>query len=229
MVPALHHRLRLWYIVGFALPVFGVLASWCTYYSLGHNPPGAILPISQTVIGFPENRIFAVSMNMEAIILLLLLLIRNKIIAMVADYRSETHEKPEKKMKVQRICGVITPIALSVLSAVTLEDQKELHLIASGIFFYGCIIYFAVSDRVLTDLGCRPSRCSSSCSMGALVFLISSGICGGISMATPSSSRIVGNIGALCQYAGAFVLFLKVYLCWSDLPEHHIIARKTTM
>jgi hypothetical protein len=52
-------------------PFGGVLLCWALFYSLRHNASRRLLTISETVIPFPENRIFAVSMNVEALVLII--------------------------------------------------------------------------------------------------------------------------------------------------------------
>jgi hypothetical protein len=225
-IPPLHHRLRFWYVTGFLFPTFSVFLCWFFFYYLGHNPTGNLMTVSETVLKFPENRIFAVTMNVEAVILLLLFMVRNKITVLLVNYRSETHQRPSVRLNVQRVCAVLCPVALSVLSAVTLEDQKELHLFAAAVFFYGCILYFSLSDSTLSYLGCAPSSFSRSWPMIAFVALMAGGVSASVAISSHGSNRLAANLAALCQYVGALSIFVKVWFSWSDLPEHHIIVRK---
>lgn len=62
------------------LPIVSVFICWIIYYSTSHFRKGRIRTISETVMFFPENRIFPMAMSIDAILLLLIFLMRQKIL-----------------------------------------------------------------------------------------------------------------------------------------------------
>jgi hypothetical protein len=218
MMSIQHHSLP-WYIFSSAFPIIAVIACWICFYSLGHSTPGRILTISETMVPFPENRIFAVSMNIESVFLFVLYLIRNKIVTTLANRRNVFSTSLSVKRIVMYICTAAVPLGLAVVSDVTLENQLGTHIFGAVLFFYGSIIYFVVSDFALKDVDRQPALYSR------IVSWVSIGCCILYQVLFPiggSENTGVANAAALFQYATALAIFFKVFIFYFDIPKHYL-------
>jgi hypothetical protein len=214
-----------WYIISALFPILAVLVSWICFYSLDHHTPNVIVTISETVAPFPQNRIFAVCMNMEAVFILILYLIRNKILTILARKRPPSNKHFKLKRLVMQICTTVAPIGLSVVSNVTLRDHMGWHLVGAGLFFGGSVLYFLVSDSALADCGRIPSIGSRIVSWASLFFAVL--YCGFklAQNATDDVDHYMRSVSSLFQYFTAISIFVKVFLLFFDLPRHSLQVR----
>lgn len=208
-----HYNLTIWYYIGAIFPFLSVVSCWICFYTLGHFHSDHILTISETVIPFPENRIFPVAMFIESIMLTFFYFIRNASISSFAEEKKI--EMPIKKfvMKCTTFC---VPLGLIVLSVVTLEDYESIHLIGAFFFFFGSLIYYLVSDFALKQVGKKISIGSQIVSWSILCSML---LYFGFLMFNHIWSL---TLGALFQYLTALLIFSKVILLNYDLPHHYL-------
>jgi hypothetical protein len=222
MILARHHRIGLFYFFAFAFPILAILFCWFFFYYLRHYTPGRVLTISETVIHWPENRIFAASMNIEALLLFILCSIRNRIISLWSEHCDSL---PKSFMVGQIFCRIyawVCPIALSLVSIVTLTDSNEVHLTGAAVFLPGSIFYGAISDNCLKLVGRPPSKFSAALPWTALVLAV---LYAGLFESVDKRRehwRAVANAGAIFQYLTAFTIFLKFLMFYYDAPPHRL-------
>lgn len=205
------------------LPLISTLICWSIYYSTSHLRKGRIRTISETVNYFPENRIFPIAMNIEAIMLLLIFLVRQKIIHKLADLKKEV------KTKSFRISCTISVIliylvvgGLSILSSVTLLDNRVIHLVASFFFFFGILFYFCISDYCARLVG-------YSIPFYSLIVPYISLVCALIYTYITLfvwRNRFIYSIGSLLEYLTSVLIFMKVFFIGKETPSHSIINGK---
>ena len=202
-------------ILGSVFPFLSVVAGWIVYYSLGHNTPGVLLTISETVIPFPECRIFAVTMNMEVIFLYMLYTIRNNAISTLA--REKGIILGIKKV-ILILCKYVNILGLSITSWITLKEFDVLHFSAAGFFFMGSLIYYVVSDMCLAQVGHPVPQISHAITITIPIFLVLySVVCTQFQF---SDHNFMRSMGALFQYIYCFLLFTRIFLFQYDLPKN---------
>lgn len=219
----LKHKTNHWYTFGAVFPFLSVIVCWIFYYSLGHYDKGVIRTISETVCPFPESRIFGVTMNIEAFILFIFYLIRNKIVSTMVLETNYVHSRGFiVKKTVMKVCTACVPIGLSALSALTLDEHQFIHLTGAFFFFYGSIIYYIVSDSALKSIGYSPSLFQRCVSYSTLVFsLLYMGL-----LSSSNGNRKIANSGAIFQYFTALSIFFKIYLFQYEMPQHYFVTTK---
>jgi hypothetical protein len=201
-----------WYVVGFLFPLASVFSCWIVFYALGHNGPGRLFTISETVLKLPENRIFAVTMNLETVLLFLIFFVRNRIL--------QSKAAAGFPLFLSKVFAAVLPVNLSILSLVTLEDHAPVHLLSSFIFFFGCILYFIVTDSLAVRCGFTVSKFSRVLTWLSLALFFAHTFAMGKGRKIQSMTLL--TIGALFQYDTAFAIFLKIAVFRNDLPKHSV-------
>ena len=204
-------RVRTIYLIASIFPFLSVLACWACHYGLNHHRKDSIRTISETVIPFPENRIFPVTMNMECIFLLVALVIREKMI------RARTTVGVVYKLAMFALIPAIL-VGLSLLADLTLVDEKATHLTAASVFFLGILVYYIWSDVMCASARIHVGWFSRALPFVALVLLF------GYSAAIQNSRRdkFIYSCGSLGQYAMAFLIFLKIFMMGFEIPDSRI-------
>jgi hypothetical protein len=219
---AVHHSFAVFYAFAFVFPIVTVVVCWVFYYALNHRKPGRIESISLTVIRAPENRIFALMMNVEAILLIPLYLARNKVMTLAAHRFQIATASHGTKRIVTMVCTVCVPVGLSVLSGLTLQEYQEVHLFGAFLFFWGSIVYYLVSDSCLNESHIPVPIKSRVVSWLCLVFAITYMTLFGVANQVPKQQIVLANIGAIGQYLTALSIFVKIMMFHGDLPKHYL-------
>jgi hypothetical protein len=219
---AVHHGSGLWYVAGSALPFVSVVVCWVFFYGLGQSPRGRLLTISETVNLWPQNRIFAGAMNVEALLLALLYLARNRVIALWGGRRARLPSTFGLNVAVCRVCTVAAPGGLSALALVTLAEHAPAHLAAAFVFFAGSIAYYFASDACLRAVGHPPPALSAALSWACLGLALMYPTLFSLARGGAAHARALANAGAACQYLTAFAVFLKVLFFYYDAPPHRV-------
>ena len=213
-----YHVVKPAYYFGSIFPFLAVIVCWIVFYSLKHHQPGRVLTISETVTPFPECRIFAVAMNIEAWALLLVFCVRNAMFGLFANRSNREYECAYIGYKwLMYACTVIAPAGLVLLSAVTLENNRIVHFIGAFMFFIGCLVYNLISDIALRWVRAPTSVASFiftfvgiGCAVLYAIFL------GGF----PNDTKFK-NIGSVFQYITCLAIFVKVFSYQFDIPNHY--------
>jgi hypothetical protein len=196
-----------------------VIICWAVYYGKKHNADGVIETISGSVVPFPEFRIFAVGMNIEAWFLGFALAMRNNILMKVAKgsnlaigYRYAGY------IWTMHVTSAASVIGLMGVSAVTLSDHGGVHGLFAFMFFVGIILYNCVSDGAFKYIQ-RPVNIYSyvlswfSVSLGALYAVFVMGF---------ADRQKLYNAGSIFQYLTSLCIFAKVFMYQRDVPSHYI-------
>lgn len=199
------------FVMAAVFPFLGVLACWGVYYGMGHHYGNKIRTISETVMPFPENRIFPSIMNMECIFLGMAFLVREKYI------RSQIKCGFVYRFLVFTLAPSIL-IGLSVLADLTLKDHLVAHLAGASVFFMGMIIYELISDFKLAKTGRKIGVSRIVPYIGTILFFVYMYI-----FQNYKHDPRMYSIGSLCQYVMAFFIFLKVFLWGWDIPKFPIV------
>lgn len=211
------------YEVTTILPVVSILICWIIYYSTSHYRKGRIRTISETVMFFPENRIFPVAMSIDSILLLLIFSMRQKIIKKLAEKNvlfSNRNYQIFTKIAFSLI--ISSTLGLLVLSNVTLKDSKPIHLTAAMFFFFGIIFYLILSDYWANRVKYKIGKISYMIPYLALV------------LATIYTiitifiwrNRFIYSIGSILEYISGGLIYLKIYLMQKETPVHTILNGK---
>ena len=206
-------QVRTIYIIASVFPFLSVLACWGCYYGLGHHHGGRIRTISETVIPFPENRIFPVTMNMECVFLLVALVLREKTI----------RARRSVPLLYRIFVAILIPAmlaGLSILADLTLVDHLAAHLSAASVFFFGILAYFIASDLLLTKARIHVSWFSWLLPYFSLCLLF------GYSAVIQNyrNDKFIYSCGSLAQYTMAFCIFLKIFLMGFEIPNDSIVV-----
>lgn len=215
------HCINYLYLVGFVFPFASVIVCWIIFYSMKHYTPGVVLSISETVIPFPESRVFAVTMNIEVWIIVILYIIRNSIVKIAQEKLliSDTYGSFFRRT-VMYICTVCVPLGLILVSAITLDEQKGIHLFGAFLFFVGSIIYYISSDFQLRFVQIHVPIYSMMLTWLCLGFAVLYG-----AFMIPNNQKIK-NAGAIFQYITSILIFLKLFVFRFDVPSHHLTVSK---
>ena len=216
------HSVTLLYYVGSIFPLVSVVSAWIVFYSLGHYEKGRILTISSTMCPFPEKRIFACTMNVEAVILFVIYYIRLTFIKLQQqNIKKELSFYYYPILYLLYVCLFLTPLGLTVLAASTSRDGPLPHFIGAGVFFVGCAIFNVLSDFLLKYLNIQVkiwSMIISWINVGCLlVYFVGSNL---------AKSVAVENMSHLFQYLTAISNFTKVFCYQFDIPKHKITIEK---
>jgi hypothetical protein len=222
MIHARHHSSGPWYIFASVFPFVSILTCWFFFYSLHHSKRGRVLTISETVIDSPESRIFAGTMHIEALVLFLLYGVRNRVISLWSTHQSALPKSFTVRWFICRVCAWLTPISLSFISIVTLNDQEFLHFFGAILFFYGTIIYCIVSDSCLRTVGRPPARISAAVSWAALAFALLYPAIFALKETSQAHWKAFANSGAVIQYLAALTICFKILLFYYDAPPHRL-------
>lgn len=211
------------YEVTMILPFVSILICWSIYYSTSHYRRGRIRTISETVMFFPENRIFPVAMSIDAILLLLIFLMRQKIIRKLAEkndlFKNNSYQKFNK---IAYSLIISSTLGLFLLSNVTLKDSKVVHLVSACFFFFGIIIYLGLSDIWAKRVGYKIGYISTI--IPYLAFVLATIYT--IITLILYRNRFIYSIGSLLEYASSALIFLKIYLMRKETPTHTILNGK---
>ncbi|OHT08515.1 hypothetical protein TRFO_22936 [Tritrichomonas foetus] len=171
----------------------------------------------------PESRIFAVTINIEVIILAIIFYIRQSLISQGGEKKQLNKSKLFILGKcISSLLATITCVSLSVLSVVTLEDHKKIHLIFSAFFFLSILLYFIVSDIIGKKVIFNVRTFSFLLPYLTIVIVIV--YISIIYKIFGNSKKKMKNYGAIMQYIGSFLIFLKVMLVGYDLPPSSIVV-----
>lgn len=194
-------------------PMLSVLVSWTFYYYYERYPEQGLQTISETVIYFPENRIFSATMNIESLILLIVFYLRVNITEEISKLKKIRSFNLRLRLTIMKLSMLPACISLSVLSAVTLEDHFGVHIAASGFFFLLCIIFFICSDLTAHELHFPLKKVSIAVTAAIPVFMVAypSFLC--------SKKRTFRTLGGFFQYCMCFFIFIKIYLFQYDYPN----------
>lgn len=205
------------------LPIVSVFICWIIYYSTSHFRKGRIRTISETVMFFPENRIFPMAMSIDAILLLLIFLMRQKIIKKLAE-KNEINKKEsyQKYAKILHYLIISFVSGLLILANISLKDNRIIHLLASLVFFFGIIIYLIISDYWAKRVGYQIKLYSYIIPYIALV------------LATIYTiitifiwrDRFIYSIGSILEYISSALIYLKIYMIKKETPAHTILNGK---
>lgn len=212
---------------GSIFPFASVIAGWCIYYGYGHHTPGCLRTISETVIPFPENRIFSTTMNVECLVLILIFLLRRKIIQAAAERKNVSSNFKYKVLRF--VSDFLTPLCisgLSLTSAFTLIDYKILHLLAASFFFFGVLIYYIITDKMAIMAGIKINWFSRLLPYVAIVIIFTYNTIM-VKQFTNFDPKTYSFCSA-CQYVSCFMIFLKIFLMRFDLPEFEFCSKKKT-
>lgn len=211
------------YEVTTILPIVSILICWIIYYSTSHFRRGRIRNISETVMFFPENRIFPVTMSIDAILLLLIFLMRQKIIKKLAE-KNDLFKKNsyQKSTKIMHSLVIISTLGLLILSNVTLKDSRIIHLVAAMFFFFGIIFYLIISDYWARRVGYKIGKISYLIPYVGLTLMIIYTII----IFFIWRNRFIYSIGSILQYISAALVYLKIYLMQKETPVHTILNGK---
>ena len=213
------HALTPVYYFGSIFPLLAVIVCWIVFYGKKHHTPGLILTISETVCPFPESRIFAIAMNIEVWAIVVMYVVRNTLFEVYAGNSNKEYGCRHGLIKwTMRICTVFVPLGLAVLSGVTLDESKPVHLVGAFAFFIGGILY-----NIVSDLGFRWAKAPFS-----IVSWLFTWICLGCAAlyaillgGFPDNKRLQ-NAGAVFQYLTCLCMFIKFFLYQFDIPRHHL-------
>jgi hypothetical protein len=215
------HSFFHFYLFASIFPILSLIVAWSFFYGFDHYTSGRILPISETVLQSPESRIFAATMNFEALLLLCLYLLRNRIISLYHKRQLISSFGWTLRTFCCRVCTFIVPLGLCFVCSVTLNELSSLHLIGAALFFGGSIIYYLMSDYSLSVIGFRPSILSRSlswnCFIWCLLYLLFHAI--GNLIENPWIGWL--NVSAIFQYFTGLTLFIKILLFYWDVPNHY--------
>jgi len=203
------------YYISIILPFVSVIVCWIFYYSMHNKYDGRIKTISETVLYFPETRIFGVGLSIESVFVFVLILIRNTVASDLSVKKNIRFPTLQLFMKI----GLIAiPLGIFSLCTITLLDNAPIHLTGAFFFFIGSIIYFTISDYVLRKLGMNISLLSFSVSWLALGFAI-------LYMTLMSMQKFL-SAGAIFQYITSLLIFVKLFLFQYDIPNHNVQITK---
>ena len=216
--PNLSFNLTFLYYIASIFPFLSVICAWIVYYTIGHSEPGLVLTISETMCPFPENRIFACTMNIECILLFIVYFIRIRIIKKYTELQNNIISNGYKiRMIFMNICLFIVPFGLCILSAVTLDDFAPVHLLGAAFFFYGSIIFYFITDYSIKKAGCKIPLFSNIMTWATLVFVFFYNL-----LLSVSNKTSVTNAGAIFQYLTALSIFIKIFLFQYDIQNQEI-------
>ena len=205
------------YTIASVFPTLSVFSCWGVYYGAKHYTPGVIRTISETVVPFPENRIFPVTMCIECVFLSVALWLRNS----VTEQSSKQQNKSvSKRLFVMKALIPFIVYGLSILSVLTLVDHFLLHITGAMIFFGLMIVYILLADSTSRTLGWNISGFSSTIS-----YLIPSVFFGHyfvFSYFRNKNENLGISIGSLMQYLMCILIFVKVFMFQFDMPQYTI-------
>lgn len=210
------NSLKLIYEFALIVPILSVLFSTIIYYTTWRFKKGRIRTISETVVYFPENKIFAFSMSIDCILLAIIFSIRQKIIRKLAKKQDLTENKSYKmSMKISQTLILLSSLGLLFLSNITLKDSRNLHLISALNFFFGIILYLLISDYWAKRVGYNISLFSylipySALAMASIFTIITIFF---------SRNRFIYSIGSIIEYFCSFLIYMKIYLIHVETPS----------
>ena len=211
------------YTIASVFPTLSVFSCWGVYYGAKHYTPGVIRTISETVVPFPENRIFPVTMCIECVFLSVALWLRNS----VTEQSSKQQNKSvSKRLFVMKALIPFIVYGLSILSVLTLVDHFLLHITGAMIFFGLMIVYILLADSTSRTLGWNISGFSSTIS-----YLIPSVFFGHyfvFSYFRNKNENLGISIGSLMQYLMCILIFVKVFMFQFDMPQYTISSSPQT-
>ena len=205
--------LKYFHFFAIIFPFCSIAVCWTIYYSMSHNTTSYLPTISVTMVPFPESRIFAVTMSIESIFLLIILLCRVYSIYLSIIRR----EGALTKMQWFMICmtlftGVTSYIGLILLSCFSLEDDFYIHNYSALVFFFGSFIHYVISDSTMDRAKISISLLSSANSVLILIVMIVYLVLMNIKSLT---------FAAILQYITCALIFIKLYLIYLDLPAQY--------
>jgi hypothetical protein len=207
------------YYIASIFPVASVMVCWILFYSLGHFTPGRVLTISETVVPFPECRIFSIAMCIESLFVFVIFSIRNLLFRAPAIAGGLGGDSKFQHFK--RSMWVLTfgaAIGMIVVSVVTVANDVPVHMIGACTLF-GCgAVYFVIGDFGLRFAKFELNMISwvlSWLALGlAVVFLV---------VNVASQGKVgVKNAASIFQYLLALSMFLKLFFSQYDLPPFYI-------
>ena len=213
MIDRIYFQHSQWiYLFAFLFPTLSVFTGFYIFYTTpNHNPTKSIVTISETVIPFPENRIFPVTMNIECVLLFMLLWIRIKLISSSSRRQSI---KLSFSFNIAKFMPFAIIFGLSATSSFTLVDNQALHLFAASCFFFGIVIFFMITDSAMKQCHFPIKTFSRMLPYINLLTLV-------VYMVLLPFNHALGS---LLQYLSAFMMFFKVYIQYFDYPSFTITS-----
>ena len=215
---------KIWYIIGSIFPIVSVGVCWAIFYGTGHFKNGwideegkkitfkqKVLDISVTVVPYPENKIFPVTMCIEAVIILFLYLMRNNIIVTYSE-KYQLNSMLYKTIRfLMYLATIAVPLGLVFLSILTLQNQKFLHLCGAFVFFGGSCIYYLITDFYLRKMSYGKTFVASILVLIALALLC---------LFSMIDNSVIDKFSSVFQYLLALTIFAKIFCMQYDVPQH---------
>jgi hypothetical protein len=215
-------NLKVFHYLATFFPFVSVIICWIIYYSCGHQITEYLPTISVTMIPFPESRIFAVTMSVEAIFILIILIIR--VLTFYCLFKKQNTQTLCNKalLILTALSGVVCTIGLIVLACVTLMDNLYVHNTFAAIFFFGSAIHYLLSDKTMKNCGLKVSRISFIVTILIVIFIF---LYMAILLIRTDTAMTFAAIG---QYISCVLIFLKFFLIYRDLPQNTFLVQRNT-
>lgn len=206
-------KLKAFHYIATFFPFLSVTVCWIIYYTCGHKTTKYLPTISISMIPFPESRIFAVSMSVEAIFVLIIQFTR--ILTFHCYFKRQNRQLTISNwanLIFTALTGVIHIIGLVILACVTLTDNFYVHNYSASIFFFGAFIHYLFSDHTMNSCGLNVSLISSTFTVLIIIFIL---VYMFLSVLRSGNGQ---SYSALFQYASCALIFLKLFCIYWDLP-----------
>ena len=207
------------YTISSVFPTLSVFSCWGVYYGAKHYTPGVIRTISETVVPFPENRIFPVTMCIECVFLSVALWLRNSV---TEQSSIQQNKSVSIRLFLMKLMIPFIVYGLSILSVLTLVDHFLLHITGAMIFFGLMIVYIILADSTSKTLGWKLGKVSA-----AISYLIPSVFFGHylvFAYFRNKNTNLGVSIGSLMQYLMCILIFVKVFMFQFDMPQYTITS-----
>ena len=205
------------FTIASVFPTIAVFSCWGVYYSLKHHTPGIIRTISETVVPFPENRIFPVTMNIECVFIAMAFWLRNSVTEQASKAQNQS---VSIRLFFMKLFIPFIVYGLSILSVLTLEDHFLLHITGAMIFFGLMIVYLILADSTAKTLGWKAPKGSRIVSL--MIPAVFFGHYLVYSIFAADNAILAHSIGSLMQYLMCVLIFSKVFLLQFDMPEYTV-------
>lgn len=210
------------YIVCTVIPVVTLTVTFSLFFTTeGHYGSYGFIPtMSETVVFFPENRIFLVGMSVTAAFMTLYFFFRNHLLISIRE------KEPFKKNKVLRIVhgamwvlSIIIPLSLILLAACPVNVLFIPHMMgAFGFFICGNLyfllncFFFAKTQPPLNFVTLIPNLLS-------IVLMV---LCFALRPPNKNPSKTQVEISSFFQYGAGLLLVLSFSLTLHRMPRHGI-------
>ena len=212
------------YYIATILPFISVTACWIVYYSFKHWDINYLPTISLSVSNFPESRIFAVTMGIECILLIIVLTCRLFSIILAIHQNIGNLQLIHKLLLFVTFSFGFWPIiCLFVFSCVSIRENYSIHNAAFRIFFIFNSIHYIIYDLKPQYFCIKNSLLSKLCTWAIIIFIIGFVFMNSVRQG-PSQS-----ISSICQYFAFAFSFIKIALIARDSPKQLLNLSPTTI